>query len=471
MKRTTCTLLAAAGLLLSPACGIVDQEPVDLDEDIGESTAEILGGESAPELTSVCGMQINLPPDEDGEDQDPIVCTCTLVEACTVLTSARCVNENVDAGALDGITVVFGQGITGGTPYEVDEVELYRYFNPDGPNTNEVALVRMVEPCPTVEPAELNDQFGSGDVGGTLTIAGYGERIEGNSTTAGTRSKADVTITSVNARYVLAGNEETTSCAGDSGGPGFIDRGAGPVLATINARQGSCAIAVQRARVDRYLQDFLIPYIDRFSGPCAVDGTCVTDGCRTPDPDCPENACAWGNACEEDCPTRDWDCDLGVFAGAACQTSGECEEGGRCVAAEDDESFTYCTRRCDPAAMSDCPQGMVCSEVGGGAGECTWTTPSPGSQGFTCSSNSQCRSDICEGGICVFECGAGGTCPDPYTCGESAVAPGTQVCLGEIIEGGGGFCAVGGDGPRGWLGLLLALGAVPFLLGRRRRRR
>jgi hypothetical protein len=468
MKRTTCTTLAAAAaLLLWTACGLIDAEP---DPEIGESTVEILGGTSDTQFPSVCGMRVALPLDEDGNPQDPIVCTCTLVEECTVLTSARCVSENLEAGALDDIDVRFGQGLEGGTPYEVEHVEIYRYFNPDGPNTNELALLRLVEPCPAVTPAVLNEELGPSDSGQTLTIVGFGETIRGNEGTQGTRTRTDVTISTVAARYILAGTTESTSCAGDSGGPGFIDRGQGPVLASINARQGGCNVSVQRLRVDRYVHDFLYPFIDRFSGPCKEDGECVTTGCRTPDPDCPENSCLWGNTCDEDCPTRDWDCDIGVFAGAACESSGQCEEGGRCIAAGDDETFTYCSRRCDLAVMSDCPQGMECTDLGGGQGECTWTLPSPGSQGFSCVTNTQCRSGICEGGICVFECGAGGSCPDPYSCGESQVSPGTLVCLGESLQGGGGFCAVSG-GPRGWLGLLLVLGAAPFLLGRRRRRR
>lgn len=458
MNRSPAILALA---LLVPGCLTAD------GPDLAEQRAAILGGEADFMFPSVCGMLIDPPLDEDGMEQDQIRCTCTLVEACTILTSARCVSQNVDL--LDDIDVRFNQSFTAGVTLEVEKVELYRYFSEDGArvSANELALLRLAT-CPEEDPVDILDRpLVSGDVARELTLVGYGETIEGGS--QGSRTRNATPITQVAPRHVVAGTDEVTSCAGDSGGPGFLDDGGGPVLATMNPLQGTCNPSVQRLRLDRFTDTFLFPFIDRYSGPCALDGACVTSCPRSPDPDC--DPCLWqgtGNSsdCATDCPTRDWDCEIGRLTGQGCDDDGDCEEGGHCVPAADDPSFTYCSRGCDPADSADCPAGMQCSSTGAGM-ECVWGIPSPGSQGYACTINSDCRSNICEGGICVFQCGEGSSCPAPYLCGESEVAPGMLVCLGENLEGGGGFCAVGGADGRGWPGLLALLAAVPLVLRRR----
>jgi uncharacterized protein (TIGR03382 family) len=260
---------------------------------------------------------------------------------------------------------------------------------------------------------------------------------------------------------IRVGDDTTSNCAGDSGGP-VLDM-AGDVIA-VSRRQNTCTQTVSMTRTDRNTADFIFPYIDQKSGPCrAGDGTCETVGCRTPDPDClPENECLWGNTCIEDCPTRDWDCEIGSFPGEECAINGDCEQGGRCIAALDDADFLYCNKPCD--VDEDCPQNMTCNADS----ECEFGTPSPGSQGFACTQNDQCRSGICEDLICVFECDpAANDCPDPFLCGPSKVSPGTNVCLGEDLSGGGGFCQTGGSRSAGATALFLVIA----LLWIRRRRR
>jgi hypothetical protein len=267
------------------------------------------------------------------------------------------------------------------------------------------------------------------------------------------------TIRAVDNRTVVAGIDDETTCIGDAGGGVFADFGDGPVLIAVTARSvpARCSGNHPRLRVDRYLADF----IEAFA-------------CRAPDADC--DPCSWDGECVEQCPTRDWDCELGTFVGEACAQSGECEEGGRCLAATDDEAFTYCTRRCNLEGGGDpCPGSMECADDGAGGGECVYGTPSPGSQGFPCNNNFDCRSGICEELICVNECGAGGVCPEGFSCGPSTVEPGTEVCLGRVFSGGGGFCAIGAPAAPpaggGWGGGALALLGVGLVLAAIRRLR
>jgi hypothetical protein len=114
----------------------------------------------------------------------------------------------------------------------------------------------------------------------------------------------------------------------------------------------------------------------------------------------------------------------------------------------------------------------------GGEMQCIFdpSVPSPGSQGATCDTSGACRSGICEDRICVNPCDpAGPACPDPFACGPSQVAPGQNVCRGESLTGGGGFCAEAPAGGRrgGGPGLPAGLGALGLLAvaaGLRRRR-
>ena len=424
--------------------------------DVGQESRASLGGTPDIDFPSVCVVHVALPDDDDGNPQEPIACTCTLVEAQTVLTSARCINENVEKDMVEGIEIRFGSGFAGGDPFAIDGgaagITLHRYFDPDAANLNELALIRLAD-APTADPVTIFDGTLVGTEGEDLTLVGFGTRVDSEDVDD-VRNSITTPITTVGERHVFAGTDDLTTCAGDSGGPGFLDADTDPVMAVMTSRQAGCTKAVQRTRLDLYTDSFLYPFIDNYSGACPLDGDCTTTGCRTPDRDCPENKCLWQATgdpadCEEDCPTRDWDCELGSFVGEACATDGECEEGGRCVVAADDDSFTYCSRPCGDG-LAACPNGMECS----GDGECTYLTPSPGSPGATCSGAEACRSGICECGLCQVQVGDG-------------------LCT----QGGGGFCAVGGTGgegggPAGALAplALLALG-LPLAIRRRRGRR
>jgi hypothetical protein len=420
------------------------------DPEVGAEARASLGGSADTDFPNVCVIHVQ-PPDDQGHARDPYACSCTLIEAQTVLTSARCVYDNVEQDMVDGIEIRFGTGFAGGDPFAIEGgaagITFHRYFDPDVGSLNELALIRLAE-APTAEPASLIDSSTAIAKEAPLTLVGFGIQVDGDAIDD-VRNRITTPIETVGDGYLLAGSEELTTCAGDSGGPGFLDADSNPVLAVMTARQTECSSSVQRIRLDRYTESFLYPFIDNYSGDCPLDGECTTTGCRTPDRDCPENKCLWqgrGDAadCAEDCPTRDWDCELGAFVGQACAEDGECEEGGRCVAAADDESFTYCTRPCGDG-LSDCPSGMECA-----AGECTYLTPSPGSLGASCVGADSCRSGVCECGVCQMEAGTG-------------------ACT----QGGGGFCAVGGAGgsSRGLAPLALALALLAISAGRRSGRR
>lgn len=431
-------LLGLSGCLAEPGT----------DDRIGSETRASLQGTADTDFRNVCVMHVQPPDDDEGNPQDEFACTCTLIEAQTVLTSAHCVSENLEKDMVEGIQIHFGTGFEGGDPFAIEGgaagITLHRYYNPDLSGVNELALIRL-DAAPTPEPAVLIAESLDGKEEEDLTLVGFGVTVMEDPDIDGVRNQITTPITSVEERHLLAGTPEKTTCAGDSGGPGFLDADTDPVLAVVTARQDECTSAVQRIRLDRYTDTFLNPFIDNYSGACPLDGDCTTTGCDTPDRDCPENKCLWQargepDDCQEDCPTRDWDCELGSLVGQACGKDGDCEEGGRCVVAADDETFMYCSRPCG-AGLAACPGGMECTD-----GECTYLTPSPGSPGAACTGAEACRSGVCECGLCQVQAGAG-------------------ACT----QGGGGFCAVGGGDPGSGLAplALLAL-AIPLAVRRRR---
>lgn len=446
----------------------------------GEATQAILGG--SPDVTgypAVAALETLPPATMENPQPQPIFCTGTLVGEAIVLTSARCVYdlEEDQPYPLANIDLRFGASFADGEQIDVVHVETYRYYGGDVGAVHEIALVQLSSAPSGVSPVPVNAE----PLDPTLdaaTLVGFGATLAGNEPLKQRYKLEGAPVNSVGPRNISVGNAEATTCKGDSGGPVFADLGAGEVLIAMTELQGDCSANVTRIRVDLYAAEFIHAFIDREEGPCRFDGTeCVMDGCRTPDPDCDASGCAWegeGGACVEDCPTRDWDCPLGTFVGDACELSGECENGGRCVAALDDPSFTYCSQPC--ATDEDCPaeRGMTCVDDGDGGKECQHGVPSEGSQGYACTSEVQCRSGICEDQICVTECdpAAADACPEPFVCGPSEEVPGTNVCLGEDLDGGGGFCAIGGVSERrraapGWIWLVLAGLGIAGLRGRR----
>jgi hypothetical protein len=483
------TVIAALGGLWLAGAGCQSE----LDGTVSRTKSAISMGTPDGEFPGVCGITTRLPrdPDDPDTERDPQYCSCTLVADRIVLTAAHCLEENTRADVtcndgvatgpcLDDIDIRFGSSFGAGTRQELDDIRIHRYFDPDIAQVNDIAMVRLTV-APAQAPVTLNDQPLSADlVGESILLVGFGI-TEADLDDFGLRRQVDATVSSILPEHLVAGNADFTSCRGDNGGPGFYDFGAGPAQVVLNSTISGCNPNARKTRVDAYTAEFIYPFIDSYIGPCALDGACVETGCRSPDPDC--DVCSQDGVCEEDCDTRDFDCPLGVFPGGDCTDDGQCELGGRCIAAQDDPDYLYCSQPCDPTADDpECPAAMACTDLGGGAGECEFTVPSPGSQGYPCDVNNQCRSSICEEGICVIECSTDADCPDapagedPYTCVPSRVVDGASVCIGRIITGGGGFCApsVAGRtraGTTGGLAVLFLAALAIVFTGRRRRRR
>jgi hypothetical protein len=477
-------------LLALPAfAGGCQIEEVEFDDvEIGESQQASIGATPvAPQAhhDALAAITILLPPSnpEVMQRTDYRYCTGVLVGDDVVMTAATCLARNLEAQLDDeyegefldaaSIQVQFGANATGGTVYTLDAtfddgpttytgLVMHRYYDDDFRGTNDVALLKLSaspvdENVPVgIMPVGVNSAVvGSEIVGQKLELVGYGkEDSDGDNRTFTARQVINPDITAVSPTRITAGEADVlTTCFADSGGPGFMDLGNGPVVVSVSEVHGSCDTVATRERADLFASDFVQPFVDFIDG-CA--------GCVP---------CDYNGVCEEDCPTRDWDCELGAFTGEGCARDGDCEEGGKCIPATDDPAFTYCAKTCDAADPNSCPSTMVC----GSDNECIYDGISPGSQGATCSSPIDCRSGFCEDLICANECDAGdaSSCDTAagFSCLPSLADGSTTVCRLESRSGGGGFCAITPAGSRGTgTGVLGGFGLI-FLLGLVLRRR
>ena len=454
---------------------------------VGEDQQASIGGVPAngqEHYEAVAAISILLPLKE-GEDPDVNkrsvyrYCTGVLVEDKTVLTAASCLWRNVEAELdedqmddfLDAasVQVQFG-GSSLGAAFTLDAtfddgvmshkgVTLHRYYDTALRGQNDVALLRLSTSPGLATVGVHTDTITSSIEGQNLELVGYGKNDESGDPRDDftTRNVITPQITEVTDTRIKAGTLELTSCYADSGGPGFLDfgQGAGPEVVTLNILIGECEADVIRQRIDLYANEFIQPFVDYVSGDCALDASC-TD-------------CDYNGVCKEDCETRDWDCEVGAFTGAACTKNGDCEEGGSCIAATDDPAFMYCAKSCVQSEISSCPSGMVCSETN----QCIYDGISPGSQGAACVAPGDCRSGFCENLFCANECDPAdaGTCDAgaEFLCLPSVTDNVTKVCRIDVRTGGGGFCAISPagatrDGNRNpfllGLALLLCLGMV-----------
>lgn len=516
MKRARIYPIATA-LLLAIGClpGGDETAAETIAEDIEARPAAVSNGTADTVFSAVCGMQVQAPPDEDNNERPLEYCSCVLVGERAVLTSASCIDELEEEDPIDftRIDLRFGTGYGDGTPVAVDAIDINRQFRIDQVGETSLAMLHLagdppagVEPLPVFE-GNLAQEFPED---GVVVLVGFGANVEGESAESGfgTRRRGETGVSNIESRAITVrfeGQDPVSPCPGDRGGAILLEDGNDVELIGVMFGTAACETTSPSVhpRVDVVAQSLILPFIDRYSGLCPVDGECTEVGCRSPDPDCerclqqgprlpgdepvvdpdqddpPPDCFLTGNG-GSSCPTRDPDCGLGAALGQECNLTAECETDGGCIEAGDDEQFTYCTVTCE--ADDNCPDNMECAE----SGVCEFLLPSPGSQGFRCVNDFDCPrgNSFCIEAICVTTCETDADCPanlsrfrdEPYRCEASPAAGGQRVCLGPVLSGGGGFCAptVAGampGGRRGALGsvCLLMLVALALVWVRRRR--
>ncbi len=483
MRRTS--LISALLFFAFAGC----QYEADLpEEELGQTELQSIGGiaaEGQARYEAVAAITILLPPTNTSSilRTDERLCSGVLIEDKTVLTSARCLSNNVEAELDDeyddslnflddaSIKIQFGSSSSEGTEFHLDSsfddginthkgVTLHRYYTFGTRGVFDVALLRLSD-SPGIAPVTIHTtQLEQSLVGQPLELVGYGSGDNDADPAAfSVRKVVDPVILTINPEDIKAGDDDKNTCYADAGGPGFLTFGGEAELVSVNGlpqNNTDCTAKPNRQRIDKFAELFLTPYINRFENPC-VGAAC--------------DNCEYDGVCKEDCPTRDWDCELGSMTGEECENNGDCEEGGHCAVSADDPSFSYCVKSCIPDERNTCPSSMVCDSNS----ECVYDGPSPGSQGAACATPADCRSGFCESLFCATACdpAAVDACQtdDGFFCLPATDDASVNVCRLDFGSGGGGFCSASPETSNRNRNTFLSCFGFLFLMGMMRRRR
>jgi len=383
-------------------------------------------------------------------------CTGTMVSPRVVVTAAHCVDGVTDFTRL---RVQVGVRLGDGATILVIDGKVHEQYQG---GSNDIALLLLDEPGPAIPWPVSTTPFDATFLGQNTRIAGYGA-TDPDGGGDGNKREGLSAISSFDSLDFEYTSNPSQTCFGDSGGPAFLTIDDVEYLIGVTSRGDSeCAVRGIDTRVDVYADwvQFYIDIHDPTVPECGADGACAA-GCAAPDPDCPCEAdgfcstdcevlnhdrdcpknCDHDGVCEVDeggCPVDDLDCHPTGAVGDVCVFDSDCVAGA-CIGGVEDERATYCSDACGSDA--DCPGAMVCAADN----MCRFDPPSPGAQGWPCTSDAQCVEgrcvDIDGDSFCANGCISDADCGDDLVCGRDPVTPTSKLCLPEDTGCG---CRVGG---------------------------
>lgn len=396
------------------------------------------------------------------------LCTGTLVAPRIILTAAHCV-EGASGGNVDFTT---GLDDPDSQTIRVSQIVWHRYYDPSTIGAGlpyDIAMMRLRDPAPDgIEPMEMNLDPLPDLVGDQMLAVGFGNTDGAAGTGSGIKRRAFLPINSIGPLLIGMGNDDVNTCQGDSGGPGIYEFDAVEhVIGITSTGPAGCVGNSHQTRLDIYRDEFVLPILAAWDGPCQHDGTCVEDGCAVPDPDC--DSCQLDGFCASGCPSLDLDCPVTGFAGDLCNNNDGCESR-HCVEAHDDSRVKYCSAPCDaslPIEGQCDPPLSVCGSFNGEEDSCHYAGITPSTQGSPCQSGGDCRSSVCDPdhSICIEQCGDGlPECSEEFSC--EPFGGGVNACT---FPPDGCGCVVGARN-RSDSGALVLLGLVGIFAVRRRAR-
>jgi V8-like Glu-specific endopeptidase len=218
-------------------------------------------------------------------------CTGTLVGPRLVLAAAHCVS---DPRLGTNLEVMFGSDVASPGSRFVRVIQAVRHPDYRGDGDDADLAVLVLESAAPVAPVALGEQPLDGTVGASVRIVGFGVTGPGDGVT-GTKRAGTSTVAEVQDRVFRTVPGTSLTCQGDSGGPLFAPAGTVERLVGVTSRgDPGCASYGINVRVDRFLQDFILPWIAATSStpppgagaggeittdqlctaPCAGDGDC-----------------------------------------------------------------------------------------------------------------------------------------------------------------------------------------------------
>jgi V8-like Glu-specific endopeptidase len=185
-------------------------------------------------------------------------CTGTLVGPRLVLTAAHCVSDPRLGSSLE---VMFGSDVasSGSRFMRVTQAVRHPDYRGDGDAADLAVLV--LDGAALVAPVALGEQPLDGTVGASVRVVGFGVTGPSDGAT-GTKRSGTSTVAEVQDRVFRTVPGPSLTCQGDSGGPLFAPVGPAERLVGVTSRgDPGCSSNGINVRVDRYLQDFIAPWI------------------------------------------------------------------------------------------------------------------------------------------------------------------------------------------------------------------
>jgi len=349
-----------------------------------------------------------------------VACSGTVIAPHFVLTAAHCLVPEIAHGA----HVAFGSSVGAPTAWVAVAASRGHPAFDAASFAHDAALLVLATAAP-VPPMTLATT--APGIGMMVQVAGWGETgIDAGD--SGTKRSGTALMTGLDALTLQVAPDPAQPCIGDSGGPALATTGAvQSVVGIASHGDPACASGATYTRVDSVTSDFIAPTLASLG-----DGT--------------------------------------VPAGARCMFTEQClGDGAACLVAPDDANVSYCTSAC--AVNADCPQAMVCVDVGDEGSQCRYPIPTPGAPGSACTTDTDCVDGQCTTmDVCAVPCDpVDGSCPAGFSCTNTAAID--FFCIGAPPAVVGGACALGtGDRAVAFpCGICVALAVLAARRPRRRR--